>query len=68
MKVAYVVWEEDDLWVSQSLVVDVASQGSTKEEAIANLKDALDLYFSDKSKSRGRTKTPIFGELELQNA
>jgi predicted RNase H-like HicB family nuclease len=39
------VWKEGDWYVSQSLEVNVASQGETEEEALANLKEALELYF-----------------------
>ena len=40
------VWREDEWYVAQCLEVDVASQGRTEEEALANLADALELYFS----------------------
>ncbi len=39
------VWREGDWYVSQCLDVDVASQGETEEEALANLKEALELHF-----------------------
>ena len=39
-----VVQREGDLFVAQCLDVDVASQGSSKEEALANLQEALELY------------------------
>jgi predicted RNase H-like HicB family nuclease len=39
------VWREGDLYVSQCLDVDVASQGDTEAEALANLEEALELYF-----------------------
>ncbi len=35
---------EGDLWVAQCLQVDVASQGETEEEALANLEEALELF------------------------
>lgn len=38
-------WLEDDWFVAQCLEVDVASQGETEEVALANLKEALELYF-----------------------
>jgi len=41
----YVIWEEDGAFVAQCLDVDVASEGDTQDEAIANLKEALELYF-----------------------
>ncbi len=42
----YRVWQEDGAWVAESLVVDVASDGATRDEAIANLKEAVDLYLT----------------------
>jgi predicted RNase H-like HicB family nuclease len=39
------VWQEGDWYVSQCLDVGVASQGQTEEEALGNLKEALELYF-----------------------
>jgi predicted RNase H-like HicB family nuclease len=39
------LWREGDLWVAQGLEVDVASQGETEEEALANLEEALELFF-----------------------
>ncbi len=39
------VWREGNWYVSQCLEVDVASQGETEEEALANLAEALELYF-----------------------
>ena len=42
---AATVWREGDWYVSQCLEVDVASQGETEEVALANLKEALELYF-----------------------
>lgn len=42
---AATVWREGNWYVSQCLEVDVASQGESEEEALANLKEALELYF-----------------------
>ncbi len=42
-----VVTREDDLFVTQCLDVDVASQGASEEEALANLREALESYFED---------------------
>lgn len=39
------VWREGDWYVSQCLDVDVVSQGETEEKALANLGEALELYF-----------------------
>lgn len=42
-----VVWREEKHFVAQCLNVDVSSFGDTKEEALTNLKEALELYFED---------------------
>ena len=42
---AATVWREEKWYVSQCLEVDVASQGETEDEALANLKEALELHF-----------------------
>ncbi len=40
------VWQEDEWYVAQCVQVDVASQGATEEEALDNLRDALELHFT----------------------
>jgi predicted RNase H-like HicB family nuclease len=42
---AATVWREGHWYVSRCLEVDVASQGETEEEALANLTEALELHF-----------------------
>jgi len=42
-----VIWLEDDWYIAQCLEVDVASQGRSREEALDNLREALELYFED---------------------
>ncbi len=39
------VWKEENLYVARCLEVNIASQGKTHDEAIKNLKEALELYF-----------------------
>jgi predicted RNase H-like HicB family nuclease len=39
------VWKEDEWFIAQCAQVDVASHGHTEEEALANLREALELYF-----------------------
>ncbi|MGA3039301.1 MAG: type II toxin-antitoxin system HicB family antitoxin [Bryobacteraceae bacterium] len=46
------VWREANWYVSQCLEVDVASQGETEEEALANLKEALELHFEPPQATR----------------
>jgi predicted RNase H-like HicB family nuclease len=38
---------EDDWYIAQCLEVDVASQGHTIDEALANLAEAVELYLEE---------------------
>jgi predicted RNase H-like HicB family nuclease len=46
-KLKYVTYQEGKYFVSQGLNIDVASCGDTMEEAISNLKEAVELYLKD---------------------
>ncbi len=41
----YIVYKEGGYYVSQCLNVDISSFGTNVQEAIDNLKEALELYF-----------------------
>jgi predicted RNase H-like HicB family nuclease len=47
----YVIYREDEFFVAQCLNVDVSSFGSTREEAVSNLKEAVELYFDGETTS-----------------
>jgi predicted RNase H-like HicB family nuclease len=49
-KIKYVIYKEGKYYVSQCLNVDISSFGTTIDEASANLKEALQLYFEDDKK------------------
>jgi predicted RNase H-like HicB family nuclease len=40
------LWQEGEWFIAQCREVDVASQGETEEEALENLRDALELHFT----------------------
>jgi len=42
-----IVWQEDDLFVSKCVELEIASQGQTEKEAITNLEEAIDLFFEN---------------------
>ncbi len=42
-----VIHREDDLYVAQCPEIGTASQGTTVEEAVANLKEATELYLEE---------------------
>jgi len=41
------VWREGEVFVANCPVLRIASQGITSEEALANLKESIELYFED---------------------
>jgi predicted RNase H-like HicB family nuclease len=49
---AATVWKDENWYVAQCLELDVASQGETEEEALDNLREALDLYFEPPQATR----------------
>ena len=52
------MWREGDLYVAQCLEVDVASQGESEDEALKNLREALELHFeSPQATSAPQVKT-----------
>ncbi|WP_419802026.1 type II toxin-antitoxin system HicB family antitoxin [Mucilaginibacter sp.] len=42
-----IVWKEGKYHVARCLNVEVSSFGESKEEALTNLQEALELYFED---------------------
>jgi predicted RNase H-like HicB family nuclease len=41
----YEVYPEDGIFVARCLDIAIASDGATDEEAVANLREAIELYF-----------------------
>lgn len=56
------VWREGDWYFAQCLELDIASQGETEDEALSNLKEALELYFEP---SRA-TRPPLVRTIEVE--
>jgi len=46
----YCVFREDEFYVAQCLNVDVSSFGHSREEAVAQLMEAVELYFEGEAK------------------
>ncbi len=67
-QMAYVVYREEEFFVTQCLNVDVSSFGSTREEAVANLKEAVELYFEGEPDSAYTLVTDLNVGQELVNA
>lgn len=60
-KIKYEVYPEDGIFVARCLDIDVASDGDTEEEALANLREALELFFE-------RNAEAAFRESESEDA
>jgi predicted RNase H-like HicB family nuclease len=56
-KLSYVVFQEDGAFVARCLDVEVASDGTSEQEAVDNLREALELYFEDNGESVGSPGT-----------
>jgi len=55
-----VVWRDDGIYVALCPELDVASQGKSVEEALRNLKEALELYLEDEDVEKpSKAEAPI---------
>jgi len=64
-----VVYKEGKYFVAQCLNVDVSSFGKSEEEALVNLKEAVELYLEDTTSPKGQLiESPKLKTLHLQNA
>ncbi len=65
MLISVVINREEKNYVALAPDVDVASQGETIEEALANLKEALELYLEDADAIRTQlTDIPLITMIE----
>jgi len=61
--------QEEDWYIAQCLEVDVASQGHTIDEALANLAEAVELYLEEVDDPAGHiTATPLVTSFHLPAA
>lgn len=58
VKCTVIIQKEDSWYVATDVATGVASQGKTIDESMANLKEALALYFEDHAP--GAIETSIF--------
>jgi predicted RNase H-like HicB family nuclease len=64
-----VVFREGEHFVAQCLDVDVSSFGESEENALLNLREALELYFEDApADAVARVEGPAVRRLTLQRA
>ncbi len=62
---AATVRREGKWFVAQCLEIDIASQGKSESEALANLKEAMELYFEEPRATR--LPRPRTIEVEIGN-
>ncbi len=65
-KLSAVITQEGDIFVSLCPELDIASQGKTVEEALGNLKEAVELYLEDED-AKPPKDTPIFTTIEVSH-
>lgn len=64
-----VVFDEGEHYVAQCLDVDVSSFGDSEDDAVANLREALELYFEDAPADAGaKVGGPEVRPLTLERA
>ena len=47
------IFKEDDMFIAKDLRTSVVDQGDTIDEALSNLKEALELYYEDDDHIKG---------------
>jgi len=69
LRVKVVVWREEDMYVAREIATGVTSQGRTVEEALENLREALELYLEEAPEALERLEQlnqGIVGVLEVE--
>ena len=57
MELQTVVWKEDKWYIIKEVVTGVTTQGRTIEEAISNIKEAVELYLEEMPEMKKEMKT-----------
>jgi len=69
LRVRALVWREEDMYVAREVATGVTSQGRTVEEALENLREALELYLEEAPEALERLEQlnqGIVGVLEVE--
>jgi predicted RNase H-like HicB family nuclease len=67
-QINYCVFREPPYFVAQCLNVEVSSFGASAEEAVLNLKEAVELYFEDNDAAEYRSVEDVSVGQETVNA
>ena len=69
MQLHAVIWEEDGIYVVREVFTGVTTQGETIEEALENLKEAVELYLEEFPELREELeKVRFVGDFNVQIA
>ena len=64
-KTNVLITKDDNWYVASSSETNVTSQGHTVEEALENLKEALELYYEDNSNVNDSSNVCLMTSLEV---
>ena len=64
-EISYVIWREGKYYVSKCLNVEISSFGKSVDEAIANLKEAVELYFENEKVKFIKIDSVILGKEKI---
>ena len=59
-----IIWKEDDVYVIKDAILGITTQGKTIDEAMKNLREAIELYLEEFPEERERLKGYLV-ELQL---
>ncbi len=66
MKLNVVIWKEEDMFVVKEIFTGVTTQGKTIEEALKNIKEAVEIYLEELPELREELeKKEIVGVLNV---
>ncbi len=60
-----IITKDDNWYVANSIETGIASQGKTIEEALVNLKEALELFFEDNNNYAEPASNVLLTSLEV---
>jgi len=61
-----ILWKEGKLQIAWSPELDIASQRKTVEEALNNLREAIELYLEDEDAKIPASESPILTTLSVE--
>ena len=70
-KLSVIVYKENNLFIAKGIEIEIASQGETIEEALANLKEAFELWLKhadqEELKDLKKAKSPIITQVAVSS-